>query len=252
LDLTSHVEGFQGAYRGPTENLCFRQCVDSTNEMARRLITAFLADEETPPRMVVVALEQTAGRGRLGRAWASPRGQGLYASLVLPAVGRDRLAALPIRAAVGLARGLEVLGVQSCRVKWPNDLLVGGAKIGGILIETVARGEESPIAIIGVGVNYELPPGDIGDRAATSVRSQSPLAAAFAVGCAELVGALEGDSPVAEYAARSAHRAGDVLVCRVGEKIVHGEFAGFDAHGFLRLRGPSGERVLSSAEVIEG
>ncbi len=256
MDLSSHVRAFQAAYRGPTSSVCFRQRVDSTNEGARRLIGAFLADEETPPRMLLIALEQTAGRGRLGRVWSSPRGQGLYASLVLPALGRDALGSLPMRAAVGLARGVEELGAQPCRVKWPNDLLVGRAKIGGILIETVARGEEPPIAIVGAGVNYGLPPENIGDRAVTSIQRESPLAPDFAAGCAVLVealeGALEGESPAAEYAARSAHRPGDVLVCRVGDKIVHGDFVGFDENGFLRLRGPAGERVLSSAEVIEG
>jgi BirA family biotin operon repressor/biotin-[acetyl-CoA-carboxylase] ligase len=256
LDLSSHVRAFQAAYRGPTSNVSFRQRVDSTNEVARRLVSAFLADEETPPRMLLIALEQTAGRGRLGRVWSSPRGQGLYASLVLPAVERDQLATLPMRAAVGLSRGVEELGARPCRVKWPNDLLVGKAKIGGILIETVARGDEPPIAIIGAGVNYGQPPEDVGERAVTSIQRESPQAAEFAVASATLVAALEKaleeGPPVAEYEARSAHRPGDVLVCRVGDKIVHGDFVGFDENGFLRLRGPAGERVLSSAEVIEG
>ena len=256
MDLISHVRAFQAAYRGPTANVSFRPSVDSTNEVARRLVSAFLADEETPPRMLLIALEQTAGRGRLGRVWSSPRGQGLYASLVLPAVAREALATLPMRAAVGLSRGVEELGARPCRVKWPNDLLVGRAKIAGILIETVARGDEPPIAIIGAGVNYGLPPDDVGERAVTSIQRESPQAPDFATGSALLVAALEaaleGPVPAAEYAERSAHRPGDVLVCRVGDKIVHGEFVGFDENGFLRLRGPAGERVLSSAEVIEG
>jgi BirA family biotin operon repressor/biotin-[acetyl-CoA-carboxylase] ligase len=256
LDLSAHVRAFQAAYRGPTANVSFRQRVDSTNEVARRLVAAFLAEEETPPRLLLIALEQTSGRGRLGRVWSSPRGQGLYASLVLPTVDRETLATLPMRAAVGLSRGVEELGARPCRIKWPNDLLVGRAKIGGILIETVARGDEPPIAIVGAGVNYGLPPENVGERAVTSIQRESPLAPDFASGCAVLIealeGALAGESPAAEYAARSAHRPGDVLVCRVGDKIVHGDFVGFDENGFLRLRGPAGERVLSSAEVIEG
>lgn len=256
MDVVAHAAAFRAAYLGPTENVYVRPRVDSTNEVARRLVSAFLAEDETPPRLLILALEQTRGRGRRGRPWSSPRGDGLYASLVLPQVSHELLVTLPMRAAVGLARGVERLAAQRCTIKWPNDLLLDGAKVGGILIETVARGEDPPVVVLGAGVNVGVPPGDVGDRAVTSLRQANaavgPLAEASAVLVAALEEALDGAAPVAEYTARSAHRAGDVLVCRLGEAILHGEFLGFDANGFLRLRGPAGERVLSAAEVIEG
>ncbi len=256
MELRAYLDDFSSAYRGPTTSVCLRRRVDSTNELARRFVHAFAAEEETAPRVLLLALEQTAGKGRLGRTWASASGQGVYASLLVPGVDREVLSHWPMRAAVGLAVTVEELCGRPCLVKWPNDLLVGGAKIGGILIESVTRGEEPAAVVVGFGVNFGDPPSAVADRAVTSLRRENPDVPSLggAAGC--LVGGLEAalDSEPAtdEYARRSAHRRGDILVCRVGEKIVHGEFAGFDARGFLRLQTAGGELVLSSAEVIEG
>lgn len=95
---------------------------------------------------IVVADQQTAGRGRLGRVWASPLG-GLYATFIVPS---DRLLAL--RAGLAAARVLEALGV-AVRLKWPNDLVVGERKLGGILIEA-----DAGVARVGVGINLTMSP----------------------------------------------------------------------------------------------
>jgi BirA family biotin operon repressor/biotin-[acetyl-CoA-carboxylase] ligase len=98
--------------------------------------------------VLLAAEEQTAGRGRRGRRWHSPRGAGITFSLAAPVRRPAReLAALPLVAGVAVARALRALGVQAA-LKWPNDLVVGEAKLGGILVESRAG-----VAVIGVGIN---------------------------------------------------------------------------------------------------
>lgn len=117
--------------------------VTSTNDVARQF-----ADRGAGEGTAVMAVEQTAGRGRLGRPWASPPG-GLYLSVVLrPPLPTARWALLGIAVAVGAAAGAEVATGSPITLKWPNDLLSGGRKVGGILVEA---GEG--FAVAGIGIN---------------------------------------------------------------------------------------------------
>jgi len=118
--------------------------VDSTNEKARELL-----DESPEEGTVIVADRQAAGRGRHGRAWSSPPG-GLYLSIILTPPEKNvhllsLLSGLPTR------RAMKPFGVDAA-LKWPNDLNVGGKKIGGILCEGIHRRDEFR-AIVGIGVN---------------------------------------------------------------------------------------------------
>ncbi len=112
------------------------------------------AERGDPSGTVVVAAEQTAGRGRLGRTWASERGMGLYCSLLL----RPPLAAAAapvVTLALGLAAGRalhRVCGLP-CDLRWPNDVLLGGRKCAGILTEMTASGDRVRHLIAGIGVN---------------------------------------------------------------------------------------------------
>lgn len=254
MNVSEYRAAFFASYSGPTSNISFLRQIDSTNAMARRMVTEFLRDDEKPPRTALLALEQTAGRGRRGRVWLSPAARGVYASLLLPLTDAGELEWLPMRAAAGLARGVEELIGKPCQVKWPNDLLVGGVKIGGILIESVVGSADGAIAIVGFGVNHGPPPA-VDGRPVTALASERPEVAPLPAAAARLLGSLEaaltGNAPAEEYARRSIHRPGDTLCCQVGEEALRGEFMGFDRHGFLRLRTASGERVLSSGEVIE-
>lgn len=248
----------------------------STNALGRRIAGEYLGEGMPVPTVVVVAFEQTAGRGRRGRQWESPPGLGVYASLVLAVGGREALATLPLLAAVGLAgvvnRHLAAAGAAPCRLKWPNDLLVGGRKLAGILIESFGDADELG-AVVGFGVNHGQgeadlaavgahpfagTAGDGGGRAATSLRLEmTPPPAPLAALAWDLVDGLHrqldhlGD---ADYAARryeelSLHRPGDRLRCRTGEETVEGTFLGFDRHGLLRLEVPGGELHLAAGEV---
>lgn len=122
--------------------------LESTNDRA-----AAWAADGAPHGALVTADQQTAGRGRLGRAWFSPPGQSLYASVVLrPGSDSPSLGPLALAVGLGLRDGLLALGVPSPDLKWPNDLLVGGKKLAGILCEARWSGR-TPEITVGFGVN---------------------------------------------------------------------------------------------------
>jgi BirA family transcriptional regulator, biotin operon repressor / biotin---[acetyl-CoA-carboxylase] ligase len=134
--------------------------VSSTNDLA-----ATLARAGAPEGVVVVADHQTAGRGRWGRSWTAPPGSSLLVSVVLrPGPDPDALALVPL--ATGLAAVDACLDVAGFApgLKWPNDLVVDGAKLGGILAELVPPPDGAPPAVVvGVGVNLRWPTEGTGD-----------------------------------------------------------------------------------------
>ncbi len=105
-----------------------------------------------------VAEAQTAGRGRRGRAWVSPGGANLYLSVLRSfAVVPEFLQGLSLAVGVAVARAMQSLDVQGIALKWPNDILLGGAKLGGILLETSARGQGPWRVVTGIGINVRMP-----------------------------------------------------------------------------------------------
>lgn len=129
-------------------------CVSSTNDVAREL-----AAQGAPEGTAVVADQQQRGRGRMGRAWVSPAGGGLWCSLVLrPAVPLAGLGPLALVGAVAARAAVARTAHVACSVKWPNDLLVGRRKVCGILTEASGGSVTSPpdFVIIGIGINVNL------------------------------------------------------------------------------------------------
>ena len=122
---------------------------DSTNDLAARA-----GDDGLPEGLVIFAESQRAGRGRLGRKWTSTPGQALLFSVLLrPAtVPSARWPELTFCAALAVAETAEQLAGQPARVKWPNDVLVAGRKIAGILLETHHR-QTPGFVVVGIGVN---------------------------------------------------------------------------------------------------
>ena len=123
--------------------------IGSTNDRAGELARAV-----APEGTLVIADEQTSGRGRSGRSWHTPAGTGLAFSLVLrPAtLGNRELAAIGLIGAMGSIEALAELGLQP-ELKWPNDVLLNGAKVGGILSEASWTGSELEHVILGIGLN---------------------------------------------------------------------------------------------------
>jgi BirA family biotin operon repressor/biotin-[acetyl-CoA-carboxylase] ligase len=118
------------------------------NEMAR------LTAGGVPAGLVVGADEQTAGRGRRGHSWYSAPGAGLYFSwLCRPSLDASALPLVTLAAGVGVQRGLKQATSLATDLKWPNDLLIGGRKIAGILAEGVSLGSAEQAVIVGVGIN---------------------------------------------------------------------------------------------------
>ena len=107
-----------------------------------------------PSGLVIVAEAQTDGRGRHGRRWHSPRG-GLYVTAVLRSIENVRL--LPLLAGVAVAEAIETFAGIEAELKWPNDILVGGKKIGGVIAESGWSGGEVKFTLLGVGVNVNNP-----------------------------------------------------------------------------------------------
>lgn len=234
----------------------------STSDEARRR-----AEEGAPHGTVVVADGQSAGRGRHGRAWHSPRGVNLHLSIVLRAEQGPPLAAAPalgLAAAVGIAEALRGFVGRPPVVKWPNDLLYDGRKLAGILLETSSGGPGAPAPVIlGVGINVNQAefPDELRDRA-TSLRCQRGDRADRAAVLAALLNSLEpwierlasaGFEPVrAAWLALAPWIGEPVQVCPTpGQPPVRGVALGLDAHGGLRLRLGDGSRHIVRAGDLE-
>lgn len=148
----------------------FFPAIPSTQDEAIRL-----AHAGAPEGTLVVAGRQTRGRGRVGRTWFSPAGAGLYASVVLrPPVPPAKWPALSVLAGVAVVEEIQRLGVVGARLKWPNDALIEGRKVAGILTEAFP---DAGFAVLGLGLNasfqgVDLPP-DLAD-VATDLESNLP------------------------------------------------------------------------------
>ena len=139
--------------------------IGSTNDQAGELARA-----GAPEGTLVIADEQTAGRGRSGRSWHTPAGSGLAFSLVLrpTMLGSREIAAIGLIGAMGSIEALAELGLQP-ELKWPNDVLLNGAKVGGILAEASWSGSQLEHVIVGVGLNVREAPLPEVEFPATSV-----------------------------------------------------------------------------------
>jgi BirA family biotin operon repressor/biotin-[acetyl-CoA-carboxylase] ligase len=213
-----------------------------------------LALKSSPP-VLIAAEEQTAGRGRRGRRWHSTPGAGITFSLGLR-VNRPvrELASLSLVAGVAVTRALHALGVKAARLKWPNDLVVEGAKLGGILVETRAGSH----AVIGIGLNCH-------PDAALEAKVRRKLAYLNApvsrnevirgIGCAllEAVGQFEKaglNGLRAEWEALDAHAGQRLRVQLADGRSLTGIGAGLDTDGSLQLRTRQGMRAVRSGRVV--
>lgn len=229
--------------------------VRSTNDRVRAL-----AERGLPPFTVVVAEEQTAGRGRAGRHWASPAGLGLWLSVLLPAAVRSGPGPTALLVGLATCRAVERAAEGlSARLKWPNDVLLGERKVAGVLCEATPRGV---VAGIGINVRQRLLDFDE-DLRGRAVSLQ--MAAGREVSRARLAAALLGElqrllaSPPArldgalagELARRDALLGSEVLVEGAGPGVARG----IDAAGRLTLEVAPGEVrtvVAGSVSVVKG
>jgi BirA family biotin operon repressor/biotin-[acetyl-CoA-carboxylase] ligase len=243
--------------------LIYLPTTGSTNDVAKDL-----AAQGSPEGTVVLADEQTAGRGRMGRRWSAPPGACLLCSILfrpsLPPTQAQRLTMLCSLAAADAVEGITGLQVA---IKWPNDLVVksqsakpkaqGWRKLGGVLTETGVVGESLEFVVVGIGVNVNVEPHLLPTLAphATSILAEGgrpidrlALLIALLAGVEQRYEALQaGSSPHAEWAARLA-ALGRPVEANAPEGALAGVAEAVDEDGALLLRTPDGalHRLLAA------
>lgn len=231
--------------------------VDSTNAHAARLA----------PDMPtwIMAAEQTGGRGRRGRPWRSPRGN-FYATLALqPTETADQVALRSFAAALALRDAcISVTNLTAgFSLKWPNDVLLNGGKLAGILLESSGAGQRIQTLAIGTGVNLIGAPsaGEVEQTATPPVsllgetgKRVTPENFLTALACAyahwETTFIQQGFAPLRREWLTHAARIGEPIVARTGTETHHGVFETIDETGALILKTPHARRAIPAAEIF--
>ncbi|MHC5034000.1 MAG: biotin--[acetyl-CoA-carboxylase] ligase [Planctomycetota bacterium] len=238
------------------------QRVDSTMEVARDRLRA-----DAPDGYVVLAEHQSAGRGRAG-AWECPPGRGLLMSVVLRiGLPSDEQKLVAIMGAVAVAEAVGGFGIEA-RIKWPNDVVVVGSeptplqvrKLGGVLAETVPRGDAAPAHVLGIGLNVNQSADELPADAAlapTSMRIERGRELERVAVCRALLAELDSwyrrlamgqrEHVLARWRRRSC-LLGREVSARVGGHTVRGKVAGIRSTGELILESGPGRQLLLSDE----
>jgi BirA family biotin operon repressor/biotin-[acetyl-CoA-carboxylase] ligase len=233
--------------------------IDSTNSTALALATDGAAEGT-----VVVAEEQTAGRGRFGRKWHSEKSSGIYASVILrPRLSPADAPAITLMAGVAAHRALTTATGLEVDIRWPNDLLVNGKKVCGILTEMSAELGRLHHVVLGIGVNVnnKSMPSELGGIA-TSLRMEGGRAYSRAQILVSLLRELEryygvlkdqGNAPIVRaWAKASTYAQGKAVRVRTSDEDYPAVTAGLDPTGMLRIRRQDGkEESLVSGEITE-
>ena len=212
--------------------------------------------------LVLVADHQTAGRGRSGRTWISAPGDGLLCSVLLrPSVAPDRLGPLPLLLGTAVAETVETFVSELCQVKWPNDALIGGRKVAGILVQSRVGPEGIDFVNVGIGINIRNVPETM-ENSATSIAAEGGMREDRDAVLRALLINLDlpyrtwiesgGTSSLNPWRQRAAMLGEHVTVRQNGDSIC-GRFHDVDDDGRLLLELDSGERIaLASGDLDRG
>ncbi|MFK8049167.1 MAG: bifunctional biotin--[acetyl-CoA-carboxylase] ligase/biotin operon repressor BirA [Halioglobus sp.] len=240
------------------KELSIQELIDSTNMEALRRV-----EQGARSGLVCTAEQQTAGRGRRGREWISPFGRNLYVSTVWEfSQGAAALEGLSLAVGVAVARALTDLGLPEVQLKWPNDILYRGKKLGGVLLEMVGDASGQCQVVVGIGLNVAMPrsAADSIDQAWTDVSLMAE--GGVAPGRNELLGSLlgqllpllaafesDGFTPWREpWQSLDAH-AGKSVILTTGNNKVAGIARGVDPRGALRLETSVGVESVFGGEI---
>jgi len=222
--------------------LVYYSSLPSTMDAAREL-----ARQDAPEGMTVIAGIQTAGRGRLGRSWLSPQG-----SLAMSVIFRPELNQLPqliMIASLAVVRTTKEGTALEARIKWPNDVLIQGKKVCGILTESELKGHQASFAIVGIGLNINMDPATYPDitAIATSLSGELGRPVSYEETTADLLNNLEtyylrvrsGQSVALEWR-RNMETIGKAVRIQNGNEIIEGIAEDVSADGALLLRQEDG------------
>ncbi len=239
----------------------FLEETSSTNTHALQL-----AERGAPEWTVVAAGNQTSGRGRMGRSWASVPGKSLLLSVILrPPLPPKRAPLVTLLAAARMAWTCEVVaGVDETATEWPNDLMVGNRKVGGILAEARISARTIDHVVVGVGLNVGVEkedlPEEVRDRATSLLLEGAPPDLEHADLLADFLDGLRtaylpGDPEfpvlvIGEYAARSATLGRRVRATTVDGRLVEGTAVGVDDTGGLAVESEGRKHVVAFGEVV--
>jgi BirA family transcriptional regulator, biotin operon repressor / biotin---[acetyl-CoA-carboxylase] ligase len=236
--------------------------VGSTQKVAAEMVEAGAASGT-----VVIADQQTAGRGRLGRSWHSPPGKNLYATVILrPKMPIAEVPRLSLVAGVAAAEAIATVAPRMVALKWPNDVWLKGRKAGGIIAEAVTDPAQNLVCVLlGIGLNLNLSPADIPEELqdkATSVRIATGRHCDRIEVAASLFNRLDSRYMEAEAHGFAAIRAdyesyfaltGKTVTVSDGATRVGGRVAGVDNEGALMLETDEGlQRILAGEVSVEG
>ena len=233
--------------------------IDSTNSQARRL-----AEQGAPEGEVVIAEQQTQGRGRLGRSWVSPPYVNLYFSVILrPLLSPVHAPQITLTAAVALADAVAAFVPRPPVIKWPNDILIDGQKLAGVLTESSCTSDGIEFVILGIGVNVNFPRSLMGDEIrerATSLMEVGQKPVSREAFFRRLIQDLDRCYGVLEMSGFDALRprwearfnlAGRRVRVELDTEMIIGVARGIDRHGALVLEDQNGtRRTIVAGDVI--
>ena len=220
--------------------------------------TRTLAEQGNPEGIVIIAEEQTSGRGRFNRAWISPRGENLSFSVLL----RPTAAQLPyvnMAATIAVARTLAVITGLAPTIKWPNDVRIGGRKASGILVETAMGAEEVDHTVVGIGVNVNFDPSRFPEIAsiATSIFRETgarvdrtTVLRSLLEHFDDLYRAVKSGSSLTKEWASLLETLGRTVEVRWMDQVLKGRAEGVDEQGNLILSQPDGSTITVVAGEV--
>ena len=226
-------------------------------------IDAFkLASQGAEEGTVIIAENQTSGKGRLGRSWTSFPGRGLYLSIILrPSISPSKGSGITIAAAVALSNTLDEYGIKNHEIKWPNDILLNGRKVSGILTEMKGDADKIDFIITGIGINLNTRPEDYPSDIKKIAASAADSKGEDIDRCAFLQSLLRNFEryylkflnsrfpEILEIWKKKASIVGREIKVSLIDETFTGTVKGINAEGFLIVETGTGERLINSGDI---
>lgn len=256
LDTKRIIETLSDSTRQQLHDIHYYQVIDSTNVAAMQGI-----EQGRRHGHVYLAEQQTAGRGRRGREWVSPFASNIYMSMVWQFNGRSDISALSLAVGVAVCRALQSLNIAGVGLKWPNDILAKGKKLGGVLLEMQGDPSRECQVVIGIGLNVLMadnhaalitqPWVDVETLCDGARPSRNQLVVAMLDALVSVLGEYKQGGFVVlkdAWQALDVYAGAEVMV-QLGEDYIFGTASGVDDSGALRLQTATGIQLFHGGEV---